>query len=995
MIPTPKLDDRTFDDIVEEAIRLIPQYCPEWTNFNPSDPGITLIELFAWMTEMVLYRLNRVPDKNYLAFLNLLGIQLKPPQPARSVLVFKMSDKGDHVIVPRGTTVATTPSPDGKVISFETETDVLVIQNRLGKCFSQYRKAFSDHGSLAEGPLGEGFDPFTGTVNAERYLYLGDPGLSGLTEGSSLRVRFRCPHPHVSDLLDHLDWEVFDGIRWNVVVPLDVESDTESVVLPAPQKTGPTTVNEIESHFVRARLVDVPASPAVTELDTVSCAIKVSGEGLLPEQVWTHSVEDIYLGRDSGRRFRPFGKNPKPDTELYIRSDQAFSHRGALVRLDMALEGGEIETPNASEDLILRWEYFGGRSRKWRLLARCYYEDDKVDVAKGASFQDTSRALTRPGMVTFTVPDDLGSSEVNGSEGFYVRCRIETGNYGVAGAYELDGDKWVFREDRPLRPPALRDLTVRFEQEEHGFQHVLAENDGVFTDHSDLARVELKPFQALAPVSDASPALYMGFEDSFPNEEVQIYIQLREESGVRDPLFTDPSGSAVVVVWEYFNGRNWRNLFPEDETRGFLQSGFVRFVGPKNFKKSKRFGEDLHYIRARLEMGGYVEPPRIQGILLNSVYSSNLTTYGGTVLGSSRGTPNQEFRLPPGPVLASQKLMILEREEPAGDELLTITEEEGEDAVRADPEGKGFWVCWHEVEDLYESPASGRHYVKDIVSGKVSFGDGMHGSIPTKGDRNVRLERFQVGGGMDGNVAAGSLRVMKQSLTFIESVDNPMPAGGGADMETVEEIKSRAPHLFRSRHRAVTAEDYEWIARQASTSVARAKCIPCKGREGEVTVVVVPKMALEVSGEGESLKPLPSTELMRRVKQELDVHKLVSTIVHVVRPRYRNLSISVSVIRQAAGSSEAVKSEITRRVSEFFHPLRGGKNRRGWPFGRPLSKVDVFHVCEEVGGVDFVDKVAILDMDAGMEQDFIRLGEDELPFVVVVDVTERAHERIL
>ncbi|MBL6975481.1 MAG: putative baseplate assembly protein [Deltaproteobacteria bacterium] len=995
MIPTPKLDDRTFDDIVDEAIRLIPQYCPEWTNFNPSDPGVTLIELFAWMMEMVLYRLNRVPDKNYLAFLNLLGIGLKPPQPARTVLTFHMSDKGDHVVVPRGTTVATRPSSDGKIISFETDSDVLVVNNSIGKCFSQYGKAFSDHSALLETPTPEGMDPFAGTVNAERYLYLGDPGLSSLSEGSSLRVRFRCPHPNTSDLLDHLDWEVFDGERWNVVVPLDVESDAESVVLPAPRQIGTTTVNDIESCFVRARLVDVPASPEVTEVDTLTCAIKVTGEGLLPDQVLTHTVEDIYVGRDAGRRFRPFGKAPGADTACYIRSDQAFSNQGALVRMDVPLEGGETDLPNASEDLILRWEYFGRRSKKWRLLARCRYEGDVVDVAKSASFQDTTRAMTRPGVITFTVPDDLGPTEVNGNEGLFVRCRIETGNYGAAGTYELDGDKWVFRDDRPLRPPALRELTVRFEQEEHPLEFVLAENDGVISDHSELARVELKPFQALSPVAEASPTLYLGFKDSFPNEEVQVHFQLREESGVRDPLFADRSGTPVVVVWEFYDGKNWSNLFPEDETRGFLQSGFVRFVGPPKFRKSKRFGENLYFVRARLEMGGYVEPPRIQSISLNSVYARNLTTFGTTVLGASQGTPNQVFKLPPGPVLPGQTVVVLEREEPVKGERLILLEEEGEDAVRPDPDGKGFWVRWHEVDDLYESPGTGRHYVKDIVSGQVRFGDGVHGMLPPKGERNLRLDRFQVGGGMDGNVAAGSLTVMKQSLTFIESVGNSMPAGGGADMETVEEVKARAPHLFRSRYRAVTAEDYEWIARQASTSVARARCIPCKDREGEVTVVVVPKIASDVSGEGGAIKPLPSTELMRRVKQELDLHKLVSTIVHVVRPRYRNLHVSVSVIRQASGSADAVKSEITRRVVDFLHPLRGGKNHRGWPFGRPLSKVDVYHVCEEVGGVDFVDKVSIKDMDAGMELDHVRLDEDELPFVVTVDVAERAHERIL
>ena len=88
MIPPPKLDDRTFDDIVDEAISMIPRYAPEWTNHNPSDPGITLIELAAWMTDLLIYRLNQVPDKNYVAFLNLLGIKLRAPRAARALVRF-------------------------------------------------------------------------------------------------------------------------------------------------------------------------------------------------------------------------------------------------------------------------------------------------------------------------------------------------------------------------------------------------------------------------------------------------------------------------------------------------------------------------------------------------------------------------------------------------------------------------------------------------------------------------------------------------------------------------------------------------------------------------------------------------------------------------------------------------------------------------------------------------------------------------------------------
>ena len=82
-LPAPQLDDRKFQDIVDEAKRLIPRYCPEWTNHNVSDPGVALIELFAWMSEMVLYRVNQVPERLYVHFLNMVGIEPFPPSVAR------------------------------------------------------------------------------------------------------------------------------------------------------------------------------------------------------------------------------------------------------------------------------------------------------------------------------------------------------------------------------------------------------------------------------------------------------------------------------------------------------------------------------------------------------------------------------------------------------------------------------------------------------------------------------------------------------------------------------------------------------------------------------------------------------------------------------------------------------------------------------------------------------------------------------------------------
>lgn len=125
-IVPPNLDDRTWQDLVDQMRALIPVYAPQWTDHNPSDLGITLIELFAWLAEGMIYRLNRVPDKNYVAFLDLLGITRRPAVPARTDLTF--SAGAGPVVVPAGTQAQT--GGDQPVV-FETDSDVRVLPTTL------------------------------------------------------------------------------------------------------------------------------------------------------------------------------------------------------------------------------------------------------------------------------------------------------------------------------------------------------------------------------------------------------------------------------------------------------------------------------------------------------------------------------------------------------------------------------------------------------------------------------------------------------------------------------------------------------------------------------------------------------------------------------------------------------------------------------------------------------------------------------------------------
>ena len=131
-LPKSNLDDRTFNDLVQECILRIPRYCPEWTNHNPGDPGITIIELFAWLTDQMLFRFNQVPRRYYVAFLELLGIYLRPPVPAHADLTFYLSKaQAEPKRIPAGTEVATVRTETEEAVVFTTEQDLIVGQPQI------------------------------------------------------------------------------------------------------------------------------------------------------------------------------------------------------------------------------------------------------------------------------------------------------------------------------------------------------------------------------------------------------------------------------------------------------------------------------------------------------------------------------------------------------------------------------------------------------------------------------------------------------------------------------------------------------------------------------------------------------------------------------------------------------------------------------------------------------------------------------------------------
>jgi predicted phage baseplate assembly protein len=188
-LPAPNLDDRRFQDLVDDAKRLIAQKCPEWTDHNVHDPGVTLIELFAYMTDQLLYRLNRVPDRHYMAFLDLLGVRLFPPTAATAPLTFWLSaPQPDTVRIPAGTQAATVRTETDEAIVFETAAELAIVRTELaGVASSIDGKTHRDHGeALAKRTR---FYCFADVPRPGDALYI---GLTEAAPSCAVMLRFKC-----------------------------------------------------------------------------------------------------------------------------------------------------------------------------------------------------------------------------------------------------------------------------------------------------------------------------------------------------------------------------------------------------------------------------------------------------------------------------------------------------------------------------------------------------------------------------------------------------------------------------------------------------------------------------------------------------------------------------------------------------------------------------------------------------------------------------------
>ena len=432
MIQSPNLDDKTYQEILDEAIRLIPHYCPEWTNHNPTDPGVTLIELFSWMMEMVIYRLNKVPDKVYLTLLDLIGLSMVPPQPAKALLTFfPVEGYNEDITIKRTTKISTSQSESTDIKIFETVKDIIVNNIILEGCFSIKDGLITDNTEVKKEKISikNGFSLFSGEEDVKRYIYIGDNSFEFLKDSNIINVSFNCANEIktvTDEIVNYLEWEYWNGKKWISIeysrAAAGIKKQDNDIYLSGPINIQPTEVDGKSCFFLRSSLISIPERTKCFELENILTKLLFHGEGLNPDICLCNTDNMIYHNIDISKDFKPYVNVPKYNDAFYIASDEAFSKADSEIVLTIYLsDADDIDKPEPSESLILKYEYWNGKN--WLDIADTNIKG--VREAKGDfNFTDTTNAFTKNGEVKFKRPDDLTISAVYGQEKYWIRIEF-------------------------------------------------------------------------------------------------------------------------------------------------------------------------------------------------------------------------------------------------------------------------------------------------------------------------------------------------------------------------------------------------------------------------------------------------------------------------------------------------------------------------------------------------------------------------------------------
>jgi predicted phage baseplate assembly protein len=455
--------------------------------------------------------------------------------------------------------------------------------------------------------------------------------------------------------------------------------------------------------------------------------------------------------------------------------------------------------------------------------------------------------------------------------------------------------------------------------------------------------------------------LYAFGEDAARDGETWRALAAEARRARRDVRATCPGGAlrgvgrywqhySARLTWEYHDSSGrWRPLsHAKDRTRGLSISGPVHFRSPKpqaHVPGGVTGYNNSYFIRCRLQSGGYDCAPTVRSVRINAVGARHAADVPPEAITTNVRRANQAYHVTQAPVVPR--------------------------STRVDVTLKdGTHEQWTEAADWDRSGPFDRHYVLEPETGTLRFGDGRQGLVmlDSSAIKSI-LVTYRVGGGVAGNVGAGTLtKTLATGAGAAAAPSQPAAAYGGAAAETLAAAEGRAVRGLAEERSAVTLADFERMALSVpGVPVVRTHAIggfhptlSCLPAAGCVTVVIVPACV--------DRQRNPSPDLCAEVERYLDRRRPVACELHVVGPQYTTVSVTARLHLTPGANAASAKEAARDALKRFFHPLSGGPANNGWPVGRGVYRSEVLALLASIPGVAYVTNLA-LQRDAGIAAD--------------------------
>lgn len=953
----PHIDKRTKEDLINYIKQTAQYYSPEWRfNEDDMDMGSVLSIIFVNMFKGTIDRFNEVPYKNFINFLNIINTKLLPSITAEGYITFNLVNGiNEGVFVKKGEKLSA-KSEDSERIVFETEKNIYVTPSKINYIYNcSYNndsiiKIF-DYEENEKAPAvlfskkGENLQKHEMIIKHKDIL--------NLTKSGEIKIFFHIEdyekQKEVLNVLSSMGkWSYLKGSEY---IPLNsVINNGDSLLI---TKDFSEDINKSEKidkstlGTIKCRIGSIRASNLLAA-DKILLSSKA--DDLLPDVIFSKSLECENKG------FYVFSESFSVYDDFSVSCKEAFLKKKAHITISFNMELIKVPIQDYTSHSDIDWKYIMKKSALkqpeeyeisiaeviWEYWNGIGWSKLKLDMDYSRIFNFEGDFQKRRVKLQFTCPEDMEETIVNSYEGLFIRARILRVNneFRIHGFYispyiELIRIDYEYLNEIPPEQIEISNNMV----------------NKIYTkDHMENEEENITIFERLQMQNNIS---YFAFDKKPEGSPIRILFSMENVLPKERP----------ILVWEYWNGFSWKILNLVDGTENMRKSGLVSFSGEEDFEKRTLFNKNMYWIRIYNLSSQYENDkiifPSIKKIFMNTVQILQQDSKGEELFFIDAYEKNKKINLI-NKNINTVEVWVNEYGDISHEETINISKNNIRIIRNEIGEVKEIWVKWRETDDFIASDENQRSYFIDRNIGEIYFGNGINGKIPTSNKVESIKVIYSVGGGDNGNVGAEQITAMERSIGYINKIFNPLPTGGGCNMESIDEAVKRAPFILKNRNKAVTCEDYENLAREGFRNISKVKCFSGLNDEGErepgaVTLVVLPK--------GIFFEDLYFNQLSDQIKLYLKErnssllnkkHKL-----NIILTCFISISVKVEAETYDMDNIFAVKQEIEDTLTKFIDPLRGNFHKEGWEIGEFPVREKIVNCLKYVNGIKRISNIIV------------------------------------